>query len=175
LPEELYLANPFSSWALLRRCAGRSDDTTDAESDTESATTWNPSWREEHDIMESDDNNTEHHSAATALAKRHRKRLKRLEQLAPSQSLGHWRAEKKDLETQHVPTFATAVSATMVCAICLDVVEDDSQQIRELHCGHVFHSACLDLWVERGHHNCPLCKYDILLGLVQPEAAKVRV
>lgn len=46
-------------------------------------------------------------------------------------------------------------------AICLDLIEE-KEQIRELQCGHVYHSACLNLWVERGHHDCPLCKYDIL-------------
>lgn len=50
-------------------------------------------------------------------------------------------------------------------AICLDLIGED-EQIRELQCGHVYHSACLNLWVERGHHDCPLCKFDIL-GLQQ--------
>lgn len=52
-------------------------------------------------------------------------------------------------------------------AICLDLIDED-EKIRELQCGHVYHSACLNLWVERGHHDCPLCKFDIL-GLQQGE------
>ncbi|KIX02598.1 uncharacterized protein Z518_08539 [Rhinocladiella mackenziei CBS 650.93] len=43
-------------------------------------------------------------SAAATIAARHRKRLKKLEQVAPAQSLGEWRAEKL---TTHVQTFAT--------------------------------------------------------------------
>jgi len=88
---------------------------------------------------------------------KHHKRLKQLEEVAPAQSLSHWRAEKQET---HVQTFATA-STRLVCAICIDLIQD-SDQIRELHCGHVYHSDCLNLWVERGHHECPLCKYDIL-------------
>ncbi|KIV84636.1 hypothetical protein PV11_00409 [Exophiala sideris] len=99
-------------------------------------------------------------------AAKHDKRLKTLEQVAPAQSLGHWRAEKQET---HVQTFATA-STRLFCAICIDLIED-SDRIRELHCGHVYHSACLNLWVERGHHDCPLCKYDILE--LQQQAMKI--
>lgn len=53
-------------------------------------------------------------------------------------------------------------------AICLDLIDED-EKIRELQCGHVYHSACLNLWVERGHHDCPLCKFDIL-GLQQDDS-----
>ena len=91
------------------------------------------------------------------MASKHRKRLKKLEQVAPSQSLQHWRAEKSE---EHIQTFAT-VSLTLSCAICLESLEENDQ-IRELRCGHVYHANCLSLWVERGHHDCPLCKYDML-------------
>lgn len=98
------------------------------------------------------------------MAAKHRQRLKKLEQVAPTQSLGHWRAEKQET---HVQNFATA-STRLVCAICIDLIQD-ADKIRELHCGHVYHSNCLNLWVERGHHECPLCKYDILeLGKQHP-------
>ena len=53
-------------------------------------------------------------------------------------------------------------------AICLDLINEE-EQIRELYCGHVYHATCLNLWVERGHHDCPLCKYNIL-GLHQTKA-----
>lgn len=55
-------------------------------------------------------------------------------------------------------SFNTDIHST---AICLELMEE-KDQIRELQCGHIYHSACLNLWVERGHHDCPLCKYDIL-------------
>ncbi|OCT51720.1 hypothetical protein CLCR_08914 [Cladophialophora carrionii] len=120
---------------------GDGDDNSDSESDiTESA------WREEDPTL-----------PAPALASKHRKRLKKLEQVAPAQSLQHWRAEKS---VEHIQTFAT-VSPTLSCAICLDSLEENDQ-IRELRCGHVYHAKCLSLWVERGHHDCPLCKYDML-------------
>ncbi|ETI22305.1 hypothetical protein G647_06379 [Cladophialophora carrionii CBS 160.54] len=120
---------------------GNGDDNSDLESDiTESA------WREEDPTL-----------PAPVVASKHRKRLKKLEQVAPAQSLQHWRAEKS---VEHIQTFAT-VSPTLSCAICLDSLEENDQ-IRELRCGHVYHAECLSLWVERGHHDCPLCKYDML-------------
>jgi len=100
-------------------------------------------------------------SESDATEAKHKKRLKKLDQVAPVQSLHDWRAEKL---LTNVETFAT-VSTKLICAICLDLIGED-EQIRELQCGHVYHSACLNLWVERGHHDCPLCKYDIL-GLHQ--------
>lgn len=101
--------------------------------------------------------NTTHGTMDDIIASKHKKRLKKLEQLAPTQSLQHWRAEK---QSHHIENFAT-VSTKLSCAICLDFLEE-ADQIRELSCGHVYHAKCLNLWVERGHHDCPLCKYDIL-------------
>lgn len=46
------------------------------------------------------------------------------------------------------------------CAVCLDdFVRGDL--LRVLPCGHELHRACVDPWLE-AHHNCPLCKDDIL-------------
>ncbi|KIW67293.1 hypothetical protein PV04_06558 [Phialophora macrospora] len=125
---------------LYTKC-GNGDDNSDSESDvSESA------WRGEDSTL-----------PAPVVASKHRKRLKKLEQVAPSQSLEHWRDTKS---VEHIQTFAT-VSLTLSCAICLDSLEENDQ-IREIRCGHVYHAKCLSLWVERGHHDCPLCKYDML-------------
>jgi hypothetical protein len=42
------------------------------------------------------------------------------------------------------------------CSICLTEV-DAGDQVRELTCKHVFHRACIDLWLLR-NSCCPLCK-----------------
>ncbi|OQU96785.1 Ring finger domain-containing protein isoform 2 [Cladophialophora immunda] len=131
--------------ALYDRFGGAGDEGSDAESDITEA-----GWRIEDSSL-----------SATSAASQHRKRLKKLEQVAPAQSLLHWRAEKS---VEHVQTFAT-LSTTLSCAICLESLEE-TDLIRELRCGHVYHANCLNLWVERGHHDCPLCKYD-MLGLMK--------
>ncbi|OAL33456.1 hypothetical protein AYO20_07312 [Fonsecaea nubica] len=105
------------------------DDNSDTESDITEA-----GWRVEDSSL-----------PPTSVASQHRKRLKKLDQVAPAQSLLHWRAENT--------------------AICLESLEE-TDLIRELRCGHVYHANCLSLWVERGHHDCPLCKYD-MLGLMK--------
>ncbi len=120
---------------------GNADDNSDSESDISDS-----AWRGEDSSLPS-----------PARASKHRKRLKKLEQVAPSQSLQHWRTGKTE---EQVQTFAT-VSLTLSCAICLENLEDN-EQIRELRCGHIYHANCLNMWVERGHHDCPLCKYDML-------------
>ena len=45
-----------------------------------------------------------------------------------------------------------------VCAVCLCEFER-GHEIRLLpHCKHMFHSACLDQWLEHHHITCPLCR-----------------
>jgi len=42
-----------------------------------------------------------------------------------------------------------------MCIICLETpCMGDS--VRELHCGHVYHSSCLETWVKRSGKGCPL-------------------
>jgi hypothetical protein len=42
------------------------------------------------------------------------------------------------------------------CSICLGDLEDDDQ-VKEMLCGHCFHTPCLDEWLSR-QFVCPLCK-----------------
>ncbi|KAL3625685.1 hypothetical protein CASFOL_030214 [Castilleja foliolosa] len=46
------------------------------------------------------------------------------------------------------------------CCICLSAY-DDGAELRELPCGHHFHSACIDKWLYL-NATCPLCKFNIL-------------
>ncbi|KAJ8767640.1 hypothetical protein K2173_018198 [Erythroxylum novogranatense] len=53
------------------------------------------------------------------------------------------------------------------CCICLSQY-DDGVELRELPCGHHFHSACVDKWLYI-NATCPLCKYNILKSSRQGE------
>lgn len=49
------------------------------------------------------------------------------------------------------------------CPICLNCITE-GEVVRELHgCCHVFHRACIDLWLLRSAE-CPLCKQSVLAG-----------
>ncbi|KAH7196184.1 hypothetical protein DER44DRAFT_633784, partial [Fusarium oxysporum] len=42
-------------------------------------------------------------------------------------------------------------------AICPEVFRD-LDTVRRLNCEHVFQRKCIDLWLQKQHVNCPLCK-----------------
>lgn len=59
------------------------------------------------------------------------------------------------------PTDAdTEAREAIVCAVCLDSMTT-GDNIRKLTCDHFFHQSCIDPWLME-HHNCPLCKDDII-------------
>jgi hypothetical protein len=44
------------------------------------------------------------------------------------------------------------------CPICLEDYESGISEIRELPCGHIFHPACIDMFLGNHSSLCPLCK-----------------
>ncbi|ERN19177.1 hypothetical protein AMTRI_Chr10g7700 [Amborella trichopoda] len=44
------------------------------------------------------------------------------------------------------------------CPVCLSPFEPNAR-VSQLACGHVFHKACLDKWLDYWHSTCPLCRY----------------
>lgn len=44
------------------------------------------------------------------------------------------------------------------CAVCLHEFECEDEVRRLSNCRHVFHSGCLDPWVELDQRTCPLCR-----------------
>merc|ERR1719313_1182592 len=55
-----------------------------------------------------------------------------------------WKAEERRADTQQQ------------CMVCLADFED-GDELRKLHCDHMFHVDCIDEWLRRSPH-CPLCK-----------------
>ncbi|XP_042449751.1 probable E3 ubiquitin-protein ligase XERICO [Zingiber officinale] len=49
------------------------------------------------------------------------------------------------------------------CRVCLARFEPDSM-VNTLPCGHFFHKACLETWLDYRHATCPLCRTYVLPG-----------
>ena len=48
----------------------------------------------------------------------------------------------------------------LCCAICQDDILQDTEIIRKLECGHIFHIHCIDKWLVL-KMECPMCKSTI--------------
>jgi hypothetical protein len=49
--------------------------------------------------------------------------------------------------------------SSVSCAICCDSAEEREKWSTLLTCGHVFHSTCLESWLQSGDSNpCPTCR-----------------
>lgn len=49
------------------------------------------------------------------------------------------------------------------CRVCLGRFEQESV-VNRLPCGHFFHNACLEKWLDYHHTTCPLCRTHVLAG-----------
>ncbi|WOK92028.1 hypothetical protein Cni_G00719 [Canna indica] len=49
------------------------------------------------------------------------------------------------------------------CRVCLSRFEPESV-VSRLPCGHLFHKACLEKWLDYHHATCPLCRTHVLQG-----------
>ncbi|XP_040382839.1 probable E3 ubiquitin-protein ligase XERICO [Oryza brachyantha] len=47
------------------------------------------------------------------------------------------------------------------CRVCLARFEPESV-VNRLPCGHLFHRACLEKWLDYDHATCPLCRHRLL-------------
>ncbi|KAM0848040.1 hypothetical protein ACQ4PT_054629 [Festuca glaucescens] len=56
---------------------------------------------------------------------------------------------------------AGAAAATPDCRVCLVRFEAEAV-VHRLPCGHVFHGACLETWIDYDHATCPLCRSRLL-------------
>jgi len=58
------------------------------------------------------------------------------------------------------------------CLVCLEEWQDDSE-CRVLSCKHVFHTSCIDHWLENSSNTCPLCMYILRLTSGRSEAVSL--
>ncbi|KAG8049879.1 hypothetical protein GUJ93_ZPchr0009g885 [Zizania palustris] len=47
------------------------------------------------------------------------------------------------------------------CRVCLGRFEPEAV-VNRLPCGHLFHRACLETWLDYDHATCPLCRSSLL-------------
>jgi hypothetical protein len=46
------------------------------------------------------------------------------------------------------------------CSICIDCLKKN-EEIIELPCNHIFHSACILEWLEKYNYHCPICRKEV--------------
>ena len=56
-------------------------------------------------------------------------------------------------------THAVGTSTDTSCCICLEEFGTDGR-LKQLPCGHIFHSSCVVPWLTTRRKLCPLCKHD---------------
>ncbi|KAI9119021.1 hypothetical protein K1719_009696 [Acacia pycnantha] len=54
----------------------------------------------------------------------------------------------------------TDATTDAVCSVCMEGF--DSDENKQIPCGHVYHSGCITAWVSRSN-SCPLCRSHIFL------------
>ncbi|PRQ18361.1 putative transcription factor C2H2 family [Rosa chinensis] len=52
-------------------------------------------------------------------------------------------------------------AAEKSCVICIEDFEAGVQVVR-LHCSHLYHERCIDRWLKKPSHICPICRSPIL-------------
>lgn len=60
-------------------------------------------------------------------------------------------------ELQQVPCFDYGVGRSLVCAVCLDGIQNGEKCRMLPACAHVYHAHCIDLWLLR-RLSCPTCR-----------------
>ncbi|UZP45230.1 hypothetical protein NXS19_013042 [Fusarium pseudograminearum] len=55
------------------------------------------------------------------------------------------------------------LDSNMACAVCLERLVD-TDMVRQLPCGHTFHSGCIAAWYLAGHNSCPVCTCDFVIA-----------
>ncbi|KAJ1563934.1 hypothetical protein HK096_010358, partial [Nowakowskiella sp. JEL0078] len=69
------------------------------------------------------------------------------------------------------PFELSSVTTTTSCSICLEfMLESDSY--RQLHCSHLFHVDCIDMWLLKRSRYCPLCRIDVVRGIHEDDEDK---
>ncbi|KAH7190766.1 hypothetical protein DER44DRAFT_795493 [Fusarium oxysporum] len=79
--------------------------------------------------------------------------LERQEPIAPPRT---YKQVITEIEIAGSGGHSSCPRGNIICVICLEAMAD-SDIVRRLSCGHVFHSDCITHWYLRQHYTCPLC------------------
>ena len=70
--------------------------------------------------------------------------------------VSHFRSESQECIAGFQTFLLPSADENLQCSVCWDnFVLDES--VRELNCGHIFHTDCIVPWLEQ-HATCPVCR-----------------
>jgi len=66
------------------------------------------------------------------------------------------------ISTLNRTKFKSGEKLATECTICWADFRDN-EEVTPLLCDdrHLFHTACIELWIRKGHNTCPLCRKQI--------------
>ena len=83
------------------------------------------------------------------------------ELLALEDRIGYVKIGLSESDIQRIPKVTIGTeSAEELCCVCLQPFEADTQAKQLPACGHLFHSGCIDEWLDK-KKTCPLCVTEV--------------
>ena len=63
-------------------------------------------------------------------------------------------------DMKQIKKYKTDKTLEEKCSICMSNMEKE-EEICELHCGHNYHSDCIEPWLKEYNYKCPICRKEV--------------
>ena len=63
-------------------------------------------------------------------------------------------------DMKQIKKYKTDKTLEEKCSVCMSNMEKE-EEICELHCGHNYHSDCIEPWLKEYNYKCPICRKEV--------------